>query len=475
MAIDSKLKSRIAAAGQSHVLKYFDELDEAGRNQLVEQLSKIDFEALPGLVADYVAKRPEIAIPADIAAASYYPVNPSNDDEKALYAKATELGRKMISEGKVACLTVAGGQGTRLGFDGPQGTFPIGPVTGRTLFQYFAEGILRNQEKYGTKLDWFIMTSKLNHESTVAFFREHGFFGLDEAQVFFFTQGTMPAIGYDGKLLMSAKDSLSLSPDGHGGTLLALRRSGALDRMRSKGVEAISYFQVDNPLVPVVDPLFIGLHALTGSQMSAIVLEKTGPYEKLGNFCVTGGRVSIIEYSDLPKEMAERRLPDGSLEFSGGSPAIHVISRGFVEELTEGDSLKLPWHRADKKIPCIDATGNPVAPESPNGVKLESFIFDALPLAKRTMLLARDRAEVFAPTKNRTGVDSVESCRAMLMARDASRLQAAGVSVPMREGGVVDALIEVSPRLVADVDDAVEFARKRNLQSVVRGDKVCFE
>ncbi|MDD3887134.1 MAG: UTP--glucose-1-phosphate uridylyltransferase, partial [Victivallaceae bacterium] len=309
----------------------------------------------------------------------------------------------------------------------------------------------------------------LNREATEQFFRDNAYFGLAAEQVFFFTQGTMPAIGYDGKLLMASPHSLALSPDGHGGTLLALRKSGALDRMKSEGVDYLSYFQVDNPLVHVADPFFVGLHALENSQMSAIMLAKTNPYEKLGNFCVTGARVEIIEYSDLPKELAESRVAGGSLRFIAGSPAIHVISREFVEKLTADGVLKLPWHRADKKIGCIDCCGNPVTPTEPNGVKLESFIFDAMPLAERTMLLEADRAMTFAPTKNATGVDSVESCRAMLIERDARYLEAAGVRVPRRADGTVDAKFELSPRRVVDAADAAAYVAAHKLSAIEAG------
>ena len=452
MNLSPSLRAAIEKAGQSHLLDY-------DSPQLAEQLAAIDWEHLPQLIADYVLKKPEVRIPADIQPAPYFPLVPRNDAEKSEKAKAEALGVELLSSGKVACLTVAGGQGTRLGFDAPKGTYPIGPVSGRTLFEYFAQSIARAEEKFGAPIRWYVMTSALNRQATEEFFRERNYLGLRQDQVFFFTQGTMPAIGYDGKILMSSPDSLALSPDGHGGTLLALRKSGALDQMKQDGVEYISYFQVDNPLVPVVNPLFIGMHALRNSDMSAIMLAKTNAFEKLGNFCVCNGRLEIIEYSDLPAELAESTNADGSLRFISGSPAIHVLSREFVEKLTASGRLDLPWHRADKKIPCI---ADPKPAES-NGVKLESFIFDALSLARRTLVLEGDRAEMFAPTKNPTGVDSVESCREMLIARDVRRLRAAGITV--EEG----AKIELDPRQVFDDADAAELAKKIGLSAIRSG------
>lgn len=475
MKIDDRLRKKIESAKQEHLLKYLNDLPEAGQEKLISQLQDIDFDKIPELVDKYVINRPKTEIPDDLAPAKYYPAKAKNSEEEKLYLEAEKVGRQLISDGKVACLTVAGGQGTRLGFNRPKGTYPIGPISGRTLFAYFAGGILRNQKKYNCRISWYIMTSLLNNDVTVAFFRDNNYFGLDPEQVFFFSQGTMPAIGYDGRILMNAKDSLALSPDGHGGTLLALRKSGALAKMERDGVEYISYFQVDNPLVPVVDPKFIGLHKLTSSQMSAVMLAKTCSTEKLGNFCVSNGRLQIIEYSDLPQELAEKRLSDGTLAYIAGSPAIHVIDRKFVEQLTSGGELRLPWHRADKKIPFISDSGDLVAPTEPNGVKLESFIFDALPLAERTMVLECDRKEVFAPTKNPTGVDSVESCRAMLIDRDLRRMQSAGVSVPVNADGKWDCEVEIAPELAVDAEDVAQLAAARSIKSITPGSRIVID
>ncbi len=474
MISETELKTALTAVGQEHLLRFWPELDAAGRAKLAGEIAALDLNGLAGLIKEYVLQKPKTVIPDDLGPAPFFALHPRSDAESAFYVKARKRGAELLKSGRVCCLTVAGGQGTRLGFDGPKGTYPIGPVSGRTLFEYFAGNILRAGEKYGRPITWYVMTSLLNREATERFFREHDYLGLAPEQVFFFTQGTMPAIGYDGKLLLGSKDGLALSPDGHGGTLLALRKSGALDRMAAEGTDVISYFQVDNPLVAMTDPLFLGLHDLEGAEMSAIMLAKTNPFEKLGNFCVSGGRTHIIEYSDLPEELAVRKNPDGTLAFIAGSPAMHLIRRQFVERLTAGGSLKLPWHRADKKIPCVDASGAPVKPETPNGVKLESFIFDALPMAEKVMILEGDRAEVFGPTKNATGVDSAESCRAMLVERDAKRLEAAGISVPRKADGTVDALIEIAPRIALDADDVKAYAGTHSIR-ILSGDRIVLE
>jgi UDP-N-acetylglucosamine/UDP-N-acetylgalactosamine diphosphorylase len=271
-------------------------------------------------------------------------------------------------------------------------------------------------------------------------------------------QGTLPAIEFDGKLLLARKYRLAVSPDGHGGCLTALRKNGALDDMASRGVEQISYFQVDNPIVRCLDPLFLGLHDLAGAEMSAKALPKNNPLEKLGNFCVVDGKVLVIEYSDLPEDLARSCLPDGRLKFSAGSIAIHLFRRDFVQRLTDGGRCLLPFHRADKKVPYVDpATGEMVSPTEPNAVKLEMFVFDALPLAEKTMLLETRREEEFSPIKNMEGVDSLATSLHDQVRRWATWLEAAGVNVPRDADGHIAAAIEISPLYA---DSAEELAKK---------------
>jgi len=296
------------------------------------------------------------------------------------------------------------------------------------------------------------MTSPLNHAATVEIFEAADFYGLGREDVCIFQQGTLPNFAFDGKILMADKASIARSPDGHGGAIRALVRSGALADMRTRGIEYLSYWQVDNPLVKLFDPLFIGLHALDAAEMSSKAVIKVDPLEKVGNFCLVDGKVAVIEYSDLPDELARKRSSDGSLLFHLGSIAIHVISTDFIEKLgAEGGSL--PLHRAVKKIPHIDAHGHPVEPAEPNGVKLESFIFDALPMAEQSIILDIERSEQFAPTKNATGVDSAESCRAMIVERAAQWLEAAGIAVPRQADGSPDCLIEIAPSFALEPDD----------------------
>jgi UDP-N-acetylglucosamine/UDP-N-acetylgalactosamine diphosphorylase len=459
--------------GQTHLIKYWEELNSSQQAELENQLNEINWDVLPQLIKEYVFNKPLADVPHDLLPAPYFPLQPTDSSQEALYKKAVTAGKELLHQGKVAALTVAGGQGTRLGFDGPKGTYPITPIKQKTLFQYFAESIYRAAEKFGSPIPWYIMTSKLNNDATVAFFKENNYFGLNPDFVTFFIQGTMPAIGLDGKLLLNSRQSLATAPNGHGGTILALRTSGALESMKQHGVEYISYFQVDNPLVSTVDPLFLGLHHLEESEMSARMLPKTNPYEKLGNFCIANNKLEIIEYSDMPSDLAEATDDNGKLKFIAGSPAIHIISCNFVERLTENNRLNLPWHRADKKVPFIDDNAVLQSPEEPNAVKLETFIFDALPLASKTMVFEACREDEFAPTKNKTGIDSAESCRQMLIDRDAKWLEAAGIPVPKTVDSSIDCVVELSPKTFFDSADVIE--AKANLTPPQQNERMYYE
>ena len=445
--------------GQSHLLAFWERLNAPQRQNLLAQIRRLDFTRIDDWVAKYVKKHDFTAIPADFAPAPYYSLSPADAEQKRKYAEAVKLGKHLISAGKVAAFVVAGGQGTRLGFDGPKGDFPISPVKNKTLFQIFAETIAAISKKYQAVCPWYIMTSLLNHAETREIFRANDYYGLNEKDVFIFQQGTLPNFSFDGTILLADEANIACSPDGHGGSLRALSESGAVEDMKKRGVEFISYFQVDNPLVNIFDPLFIGLHALDKAEMSSKAVIKTGPEEKVGNFCLVDGAVTVIEYSDLPDELAERRNPDGSLAFGLGSIAIHIISTAFVERLN-AEGLSLPLHRAVKEIPHIDVRGNHIEPAEPNAVKLESFVFDALPLASASIILETLRSEEFAPTKNATGTDSIETARQLMVARAASWLESAGLAVPKKADGSPDCIIEIAPGFALERDDVKAMLNK---------------
>jgi UDP-N-acetylglucosamine/UDP-N-acetylgalactosamine diphosphorylase len=313
------------------------------------------------------------------------------------------------------------------------------------------------------------MTSRLNSRETERIFRRNDYYGFARENVFMFEQGTLPNFGLDGRILMADKGEIACSPDGHGGSLKALYESGALHDMKKRGVEFISYFQVDNPLVNIFDPLFIGLHALDEAEMSSKALEKRGPKEKLGNFCIVDAKVKVIEYSDLPDELAERRNADGSLVFGLGSIAIHIINRSLVEKLN-AKGFSLPLHRAEKKIAHIDQRGDLVPPSESDGIKLESFVFDALPLASNSIILETLRSEEFSPIKNAAGLDSAETARRMMAARAASWLEWAGVKVPRKADGTPACLVEIAPGFAVERGDIK--AKLEQVPEIKPGDRL---
>ena len=320
--------------GQGHVFRFWDDLDDRERSSLLEQAAEIDLAELDLLVASLVnGDRCESEIDySGLRPAPFEPI-PANLDEDQRWANAKEAGEAALRGGRVAAFTVAGGQGTRLGYDGPKGTFPVTPINSKTLFQVFAEKIRATRDRFDCRLPWYIMTSHANHEATEAFFRKHEFFDLGEESVKFFRQGRMPAVDFDGRILMESKGKIAMSPDGHGGALRALDRSGALAEMISNGIDLLSYFQVDNPHVQVADPYFLGFHIQSGSEMSSKMLPKAYEKEKLGHFCINGNRLEVIEYSDMPDDLTSKRDENGRLLFIAGSVAIHVVSVPFIQKV----------------------------------------------------------------------------------------------------------------------------------------------
>ena len=443
--------------GQSHLLRFYEELTQAERTTLLEQIATIDLDRLGELIGQYVLRTPQVSPGGNVEPAPIVAAKPADKAAAAELSKARKRGERLIAKGKVAAFVVAGGQGTRLGYEGPKGCLEATPVAHKPLFQVFAEQILAASRRWGAAIPWYVMTSLANDVATRAFFRQHNYFGLAPEDVVFLVQGTMPAIDFAGKVLLAEKGRLSLSPDGHGGSLLALRASGALEDMARRGVELISYFQVDNPLVRCIDPVFLGLHEMRAAEMSAKSLPKRDPMERVGNFCLVDGAVKVIEYSDMPESLARATTEDGRLRFRAGSIAIHVLSRSFVERLTADGRCELPLHRAEKKVPFVDAAGKAVDPAEPNAVKLEMFVFDAMPLARSTVILETLRSEEFSPIKNASGEDSLATSLHDQVRRAAAWLEKAGVTVPRDADGQVAAAIEISPLLA---DSAEELAGK---------------
>ena len=448
------LRAEATAAGQGHIFRFWEELGRAQREGLLGQVRRIDFD-LTNRLAERAMKemhgtaRP----PRELQPAPVVPI-PTTPEQKGAAAEARRRGETLIRGGKVGLVLVAGGQGTRLGFDGPKGTYPVAPISGKSLFELHAEKIRAASKRYGVRLPWYIMTSEHNDAATREFFEEHDRFGLSREDVFFFPQRMLPAVDFGGKIILDRPDHIFMSPNGHGGCLLALHESGALDDMRARGIEELSYFQVDNVLVRILDPVFFGYHTAGGAEMSLKVVRKRSPEEKLGVVGYLNGRLSVIEYSDLSEEEMFATTPDGGLRYWAGSIAVHMLNVGFVARQVE-EGFRLPYHFARKPIPHVDATGSPCWSEEPNGIKFETFIFDALPFAERSAVMEVRREDEFSPVKNLDGPDSVETAQRDMSDMFGRWIEAAGAEVARGGDGHVRFPIEISPFYALEAEDLV--------------------
>lgn len=427
---------KLASCGQEHLLAYWKELSKKERSALLEQIAAIEPEDLrrcgealgrDGNVPDSSkGKAPKVARLRGTA-----------------LLKAIAAGEKELRKGRVAALLVAGGQGSRLGYDGPKGCYPVGPISGAPLFYFHARKILARSIRYGAPIPFYVMTSEANNAATVACFEENDYFGLDPENVFFFTQGMWPGMTKDGKVILDAPGHIFMSPDGHGGLLAALKRSGALADMKKRGIKSVFFFQVDNPLVEIADPAFIGHHVIEKSEYSLKLCAKRDPYEKVGMPMRFGSSYRMVEYTEMTDEQCNRRGKDGELYFKYGSPAIHVFDRAFLEREA---SKPMPLHLAFKKIPALE-NGKVVKPAEPNGYKFEKFIFDILPNARRAAFLAFEQKDEFSPVKNAEGSDSPGTCRADMRSKWVGWLEEAGMKVPP------DMPVEIDPVYALDASD----------------------
>jgi len=458
---------------QEHILRFWNDLDDTGRRQLAAQIRALDLDLLDSLFRGQVDQPDwaELARRAEPPPAMRLAERTSGATASwgATPEQARARGVQALRDGKVGVILVAGGQGSRLGFDKPKSMYPIGPLSQASLLKIHCEKLLAAARRYDRSVPLYLMTSPVTHDDTLAFVKENHRFGVPEDDLIVFCQGAMPAVDADsGKLLMVEKDALFLSPDGHGGTVAALEASGAIEHMRRRGVELLFYFQVDNPLAPICDPEFLGHHLLAESELTSLAVAKTSPHDKLGNFVTIDGHLHVIEYSDFPADVAERRDADGGLTFWAGSVAIHAFDLAFLERsLKLKDSL--PFHVARKKAEYLDEQGRLVSPDKPNALKFERFIFDLLPHARRPIVVEYAEDDSFAPLKNAPGEpkDTPEYVQQFMLNQHRRWLESAGATL---DEGVQ---VEISPLFAADaqqVQELVEPGRQFHQSEYLRGD-----
>lgn len=385
--------------GQEHVIKYYAELPDEQRNTLIEQIDRTDFTVI-GQAAE-TGKRGTIA-----------PIKAMTIPEIDMGRERFErIGMEAVKAGKLGAVLLAGGMGTRLGSDAPKGMYDIGISKPVYIFQRLIENLMKVVEKAGNYIQLFVMTSEKNHDATVGFFKEHDYFGYDKDYIAFFKQDMAPAADFDGKVYMEAKDSIATSPNGNGGWFLSMKKSGLLELVEKRGIEWLNVFAVDNVLQSIADPVFAGAVLEGGYSVGSKVIRKVNPQEKVGVMCTEDGRPSIVEYIELTEDMLTQRDENGEYAYNFGVILNYLFK---VDKLVNLLERKLPYHKSAKKIPYINEAGELVKPEEPNGYKYEQFILDMIQMLDSCLPFEVVRGKEFAPIKNKTGVDSVESARELL-------------------------------------------------------------
>lgn len=429
--------ARFRAFGQDHVLRYWPDLAPAERRELVRQAGTIDLAALEQLWQGSDATGID---PAEIEPAGDAVCELGGDGSDR--SRWAELGAEAVIAGRVAVVIAAGGQGTRLGFGAPKGLFPIGPQSEQCLLAWLVDKVRHHADRHDVTIPVVLMVSDATESALREAANLADDFGLPEGALLFVRQGSLPAVDDDGRLMLAGRGSVALSPNGHGGLYRALVDSGVATLLRERGIDTLSYVQVDNPLIQPVDPVFLGLHLEAGSELSSKSVRKTRPEERVGVFARAGGALRVVEYSELPGPLAEQRDADGELVHRQGSIAAHVLDLDFVERVADAG---LPVHRARKKVPYVDERGRRIRPSEANATKFETFLFDALPLARSPVVLEVERARQFAPVKNAEGADSPATASAALQSEFRRWYEAAGREPP-------EGVIELSPLEYPDED-----------------------
>lgn len=441
----NELKTKLDKYGQLHMLKFWNDLDDNEKDRLSNAIEEINFERINELIP-LINENNDNNADKNLTQAPYIKF-PAEDENGKFYMDIHRIGETELRAGKVCAFVVAGGQGTRLGYDAPKGLFPIGPVSEKSLFNFHFDQLTALEKYYNIEIPFLIMTSEMTHDDTVSYIEKNNYFGYNKDNVFIFQQGKMPGLSMDGKILMKEKSYPAFAPNGHGGSIFALRDSGVMDKLIEKGIEHIFYFQIDNVLARICEPYFIGCHAKDNNDITLKVIEKKYPEEKLGVYVYNNDKPFIIEYSDMSDEELHEKENNGELKYRMGSHAVHVLSVDFLKNFTD-KYANLPYHKAVKKIPYVNNNGVLVKPDKPNGVKFEMFIFDILPYSTKDKVLAVEgiREREFAPLKNKTGIDSIETAKSLYMEDSARILSEAGMKdIPRNEDGTLKYKIELTP------------------------------
>lgn len=395
-------EQKLKEYSQEHVLKYYEELEEDQKEKLLSQIEALDMRLLD-LAKDGVKEQKRGKI-EPLAAVTLENIKENREG----YEK---LGIKAIHEGKVGAVLLAGGQGTRLGLDKPKGMLNVGITKNLYLFEQLVYNLMEVVKKADAWVPLYIMTSEKNHEDTVGFFKEHDYFGYNSEYVFFFVQEMAAATDYQGNYYMEAKDRLAISPNGNGGWFSSLAHAGLLEKMHETGVEWLNVFSVDNVLQKIADPVFVGATLDAGYVCGSKVVAKAAPEERVGVLCLEDKHPSIVEYYEMTEEMIQSRDENGELLYRYGVILNYLFQVDALEQIMNEN---LPVHIVERKIPYLDEDGKLVKPEEPNGYKYETLVLDMIKMLENCLPVEVEREREFAPIKNRTGVDSLESARELM-------------------------------------------------------------
>ena len=389
---------------QNHIINLLNNLEGSKREELLEQLNKIDFHQIMELY-DNTKKNIEIK-ENKIEALKYLDKQKLTKEQKEKFDK---LGEEAIKNNEYAVVTMAGGQGTRLGHTGPKGTFKLDVYgKGKYLFEILADNLKEANKKYNVSIPWYIMTSKENNQETVDFLEKNNYFGYNKDDVTIFTQSQLPLVDVNGKLLINKDMKIKEASDGNGGTYTSLRASGSLANMKEKGIKWIFIGGVDNVLLKMVDVTLLGMAIDKQVQIASKSVAKANPKEKVGVFCKMNGHPKVIEYAELPEKMAEEVDDDGELKYGESHIMCNLYTIDAIEKISKES---LMYHSAFKKNSYIDENGKEVIPQEPNSYKFESFIFDAFEFFDDIAILRGKREDDFAPVKNKEGVDSPRTAK----------------------------------------------------------------
>lgn len=387
--------------GQEHVLKYYEELSEGDKKALLEQVASTDYSVIKLIHEKGSLKKGKIS---PLAAMQL-------DEIEARKEEFTQIGAKAIQDGRVGAVLLAGGMGTRLGSDDPKGMYNIGITKEVYIFERLIRNLLDVVEETGSWIHLFIMTSDKNDAATQSFLKEKNYFGYEPSYVTFFIQEMAPATDYNGRIYMEEKGKMSASPNGNGGWFSSMARCGVLDIVKKEGIEWLNVFAVDNVLQRIADPVFVGATIAGKYAIGSKVVRKAAPDEKVGVMCLEDGKPSIVEYYELTRELMDAKDEKGEPAYNFGV-ILNYLFR--VEDLIKISEKNMPLHIVEKKIPYLDENGTLVKPEAPNGYKFETLVLDMIHLAETCLPFEVVRSREFAPIKNKTGVDSVESAQALL-------------------------------------------------------------